>query len=122
MRVGYTWHVLLGRRVLALVLDWAACLLVSFAFFGADPWATLLLFGGLRLLGVATLGASPAQRLLGLRVTRLDGGWAGPLRALVRTLLLCLFVPAVLMIDGRGLHDVAAGTRIGPWTPVQTPR
>ena len=109
---------LLGRRVIALVLDWGACLLVSYAFFDADPWATLLIFAGLRLVTVATVGASPAQRLLGLRITRLDGGWAGPLRALVRTLLLCLFVPAVLMVDGRGLHDLAAGTKIGPWTPV----
>jgi uncharacterized RDD family membrane protein YckC len=31
----------------------------------------------------------------------------------VRTLLLCLFVPAVVVgRDGRGLHDLAAGTRI----------
>lgn len=109
---------LLGRRVFALVLDWGACLLVSYAFFDADPWATLLIFAGLRLVTVATVGASPAQRLLGLRITRLDGGWAGPLRALVRTLLLCLFVPAVLMVDGRGLHDLAAGTKIGPWASV----
>ena len=38
---------------------------------------------------------------------------AGPLRALVRTALLCLVIPAVVWgPDGRGLHDVVAGTTI----------
>ena len=109
---------MLVRRVLALVLDWAACLLFSYAFFDADSWVTLAAFAVLRLVGVATVGASPFQRLLGLRVTRLDGGWVGPVPALIRTVLLCLFIPAVISVDGRGLHDVAAGTRIGPWTPL----
>ena len=108
-----------GRRLVALILDWGACLLVSYAFFDANPWATLLIFASLRVLTVGTVGASPAQRLLGLKITRLDGEWAGPVRALIRTALLCLFVPAVLQADGRGLHDVAAGTTIGPWTPAR---
>lgn len=111
---------MLGRRVLALVLDWSACLLFSYAFFGSDPWVTLAAFAVLRVLTVGTVGASPFQRLLGLKVTRADGGWAGPLRALIRTALLCLVIPAAVTVDGRGLHDLAAGTRIGRWTPLDT--
>lgn len=107
--------------MLALVLDWAACLLFSYAFFDANSWVTLAAFAVLRVVTVGTLGASPFQRLLGLRITRLDGGWAGPARALVRTLLLCLVLPAVITTDGRGLHDVLAGTRIGAWTPLDAP-
>jgi hypothetical protein len=33
------------------------------------------------------------------------------LRALVRSVLVALLVPPLLTFDGRGLHDVAAGTR-----------
>ena len=32
-------------------------------------------------------------------------------RALVRTVLTFLIIPPLLTFDGRGLHDVAAGTR-----------
>lgn len=105
---------MLGRRLLALLLDWGSCLLVSYAFFDADAWATLAIFAALQVLTVGTIGSSPGHRLFGLRVTRLDGSWAGPLPAAVRTILLCLFVPALIMVDGRGLHDVAARTTIGP--------
>ncbi len=39
------------------------------------------------------------------------GVW--PLQVLIRTLLLCFVVPAVLTSrDGRSFHDVAARTRI----------
>lgn len=108
---------MLGRRLAALLIDWGSCLLVSYAFFDADAWATLAIFAVLQVLTVGTVGSSPGHRLLGLRVTRLDGNWAGPVPVAVRTVLLCLFVPAVIMVDGRGLHDVAARTRIGPLRP-----
>jgi uncharacterized RDD family membrane protein YckC len=42
-----------------------------------------------------------------------DGNAARPLQVLVRTVLLCLFLPAMFWDkDGRGLHDKAAGTLI----------
>ncbi len=101
----------MGRRLVAVTVDWLACLLVSATFFGGDAWATLGVFAALQVLTVGTVGASPGHALLGLRVQRASGGWAGPLPALVRTVLLCLVVPAVVFDrDQRGLHDRAAGT------------
>ncbi len=48
---------------------------------------------------------------MGIHVVRLGGGPAGPLAALVRTLLLCLVIPAVIFDpDHRGLHDKAMNT------------
>ena len=56
-------------------------------------------------------GASFGQRLLGLRVVRLDGSPLGLWRSVVRTALLCLAIPALIWDrDGRGLHDKAVGS------------
>jgi uncharacterized RDD family membrane protein YckC len=125
-----------GRRAIALVIDWMACLLISGAFFAVDPdafllsrgnsMATLGIFALENVLLVGSIGNTLGHRLLGLRVRRVfpakDGGnndpvWAtaapGFLSALVRTILLCLVVPAAVWdADGRGLHDRVAGTAI----------
>lgn len=100
-----------GRRLVAVSLDWAACLLISAAFAGGDPWVTLGTFALLHALTLGTGGASPGHALLGLRLQRVGGGWPGPGPAVLRTLLLCLLLPAVVFdADQRGLHDRAAGT------------
>lgn len=100
-----------GRRVLAVGVDWALASAISAAFLGGDPWGTLAVFGLAQLVLVGTLGMGVGHALLGMRVVRLDGGWAGPGRAAVRTLLLCLAVPALVWDrDQRGMHDRAAGT------------
>jgi uncharacterized RDD family membrane protein YckC len=100
-----------GRRLVALAVDWIGCLLVSNGFFGGDPWATLGVFAALHVLTLGSIGASPGHALLGLRLRRLDGGWPGPLPAVVRTVLLCLVIPAVVYDrDQRGLHDRVART------------
>lgn len=92
-----------------------------------EPLATLAVFGFSTAVLVGLLGHSIGHRVTGLRVVRLrdpgadaarDGTPPGPrppglLRALVRTGLLCLVIPAVIWErGGRGLHDVAAGTAI----------
>lgn len=123
----------LGRRVLGLAVDWALSLAVAALFFrdpsselpgvlAADSTATLVVFAVSTALLVATLGSTVGHRLAGLRVARVrdaraDGtrGPAGPgaVPALVRTVLLCLVIPAVVWDkDGRGMHDAAAGTVI----------
>ena len=61
----------------------------------------------------ALTGQSLGMRLIGIRVARLSEPAAVPglVPAAVRTALLLLIVPAVLMDrDGRGLHDKAART------------
>jgi uncharacterized RDD family membrane protein YckC len=49
----------------------------------------------------------------GQQVRSPDGQAVRPFQAVVRTVLLCLFLPAMFWDrDGRGLHDKAAGTLI----------
>lgn len=103
----------LGRRVVALAIDWALATAISAGFFDNDPLATLLVFAAMTWLLLATRGATIGHTVLGLRVRRLAGGAAGPVQALVRAGSLCLVIPAVVWgLDGRGLHDVWAGTVI----------
>jgi uncharacterized RDD family membrane protein YckC len=46
-----------------------------------------------------------------LRLQRLDGGWVGLWKPVIRTVLLILVIPAVIWdADQRGLHDKAVGT------------
>lgn len=100
-----------GRRILAIAVDWALCLLISNSFLGGDSWATLAIFAAEQMLLVGTLGYSIGHRVAGIHVVRLGGGAAGPLAALVRSVLLCLVVPAVIFDpDQRGLHDRAMNT------------
>lgn len=63
------------------------------------------------MLLLATTGTTVGKRLFGLRVVRLDGRRATIPQVLLRTLLLCLVVPALVWDrDTRGLHDKAVGT------------
>jgi uncharacterized RDD family membrane protein YckC len=100
-----------GRRLVALFVDWGLCLLVSSAFFDADPWATLAVFTVENVLGVGTAGCTAGQCLMGLRVVRVTGGPVSFLQALGRGLLLALALPALVWDrDQRGLHDRFMGT------------
>jgi len=108
-----------GRRFVALVIDWLACLLLVRLFlphidYGTpdSSLATLGFFLAELTLFTWLVGASFGQRLLGLAVVRLDGGGGpGLVRALLRSLQVCLVVPAVIWDrDGRGLHDRSMGT------------
>ena len=105
-----------GRRLGALAVDWGLCLLIAYGLLtdGYDQatgnWA-LLVFFVLGLLTVGTVGFTPGKRLFGLRVVPEGGGRLNPLRALLRTALVCLAVPALIWDrDGRGLHDRLART------------
>ena len=103
------------RRIGAIMIDWGIALLISHAFFADDSWATLLIFGGMQLILVGTLGFSFGHRILGLQVIRLGqkakNGYVGLYKAFLRALLLCLVIPVSIWdADNRGLHDKAAGT------------
>ena len=100
-----------GRRILALIVDWAIASLLSFAFFHYDSWATLGIFALLQYVFIPTIGGSIGHRILGLRLVALNGTWVGLWRPLVRTVLLCVVIPAVVWdSDQRGFHDKVAGT------------
>jgi uncharacterized RDD family membrane protein YckC len=101
----------LGRRALALIIDWSLSMLVSQAFSNGDSTITLIVFAVSQLLLVATLGYSVGHRLLGLQVRRLDGKYVGLWRSLIRVGLILLVIPATIWdVDNRGLQDKAAGT------------
>ncbi|MEZ3178394.1 RDD family protein [Streptomyces pimonensis] len=106
-----------GRRLGALAVDWGLCVLIAYGLIteGYDGQATgnwaLLVFLVLSVLTVGTVGFTPGKRLFGLRVVALGTGRIQPLRGLVRSVLLCLAVPALVWDrDGRGLHDRLART------------
>jgi uncharacterized RDD family membrane protein YckC len=111
-----------GRRFAALVIDWFAALLVASLFVGGDVWSgegaglwapLVVLLVELTLLD-GLLGYSIGRRVLMIAVVRLDGRRpVGIPRALLRSALLCVAVPALIIDrDKRGLHDVAAGTAV----------
>jgi uncharacterized RDD family membrane protein YckC len=105
-----------GRRLGALAVDWGLCLLIAYGLItqsyndAAQIWAPLIMFA-LMVLTVGSVGFTPGKRLLGLRVLALDTGGVSPWRAVLRTVLLFLAIPALIWDrDGRGLHDRLAGT------------
>lgn len=101
----------LGRRMAALAIDWGLSVLVSVAFFDYNPWATLDVYAITQIVFLATAGGSVGHLVTGMRVVPLAGGWIGLWRPIVRTVLICLVIPAVIWDkDQRGLHDRAAGT------------
>ena len=100
-----------GRRFAALAIDWAAAIVISVAFFDYDSWATLGIFAVVQVVFLLTANASPGHLLLGMRVVPVVGGYLGLWRPFVRTMLLCLVIPAVIWDrDQRGMHDRLAGT------------
>lgn len=103
----------MGRRVVALIVDWLASMLVARLLFGGDgqdlSLETLAVFALMTMVLLSFGGASFGQRLMGLRVVSVTGGAVSIPRVVLRTLLLCLVVPAVVWDrDQRGLHDQAA--------------
>ena len=66
----------------------------------------------LNVILVSLTGSTVGHRLLGLQVWQVRPG-SFPLQVVVRTALVCLFVPALITrADGRAWHDSLAGTRI----------
>ena len=107
----------LGRRIGALTLDWFIAVFITRLVFPGVEYgseaSSLLVMATFALMTVVLLwllGATIGQRLLGIHIVRLGGdGRLGLFNALIRTLLLCLVIPAVVWDrDQRGLHDKAA--------------
>jgi uncharacterized RDD family membrane protein YckC len=107
-----------GRRLGALAIDWAIAWILSVAFFPVEPWqpnswATLAIFAGEQILFLILANGSVGHLLLGMRVVPVVPARLGLWQPVVRTVLLCLAVPALIWdADHRGLHDRAAGTML----------
>ncbi|GAA3535915.1 RDD family protein [Aeromicrobium panaciterrae] len=111
----------LGRRIAALIIDWAVAALSAVALTNVtypprNPGENLVIVGFFVVevaLLTGLLGFTIGKRILGLRVENPQGVPIGVPRAIVRTVLLSLVLPAIVMNDDkRGLHDIAAGSRV----------
>ncbi|HLR83552.1 MAG TPA: RDD family protein [Nocardioidaceae bacterium] len=106
------------RRIIALFIDWFVALLTVSAVAGtpiwesdSNPWWPLLAFFVEVSILTGLLGYTIGHRLTGVRVVRVDGGPLDPLRAMLRTALICLVIPPLINDERqRGLHDRAAGS------------
>jgi len=100
----------MGRRFIAITLDWLMSWAVGSLIFSQDQgrslWIPLVFFLEIVLLTWLT-GASAGQRVLGLTVRSYPEGFALTLpKVILRTLLILLVIPAVVYdAEGRGLHD-----------------
>ncbi len=115
-----TW----ARRILALVVDWfASTLVVILLLGGVDQWAgdnragfyVLVVFVLESALFTGLSGGSFGQVATRLRVVRANGDPRPiPLHlALARQVLIALVIPPlVYQPDGRGLHDLVAGSAV----------
>lgn len=106
-----------GRRLGAIFIDWLLCTFIVVALIRPVQWEvqywTLAIFALQDFVLTGLTGLTIGKRLLSIRVIRLDGAMVGLHWAALRTLLLLLVLPAVLMDrDQRGLHDRASNTAV----------
>lgn len=111
----------IGRRLVALVLDWLLAALIAGLTFGIGyppegPRQSLVIqFVFIVVVGlfVGLFGVSPGKRVVRLAVINRDGAVIGWWRGLLRTALMSIVVPALIQTkDGRGLHDLAVGSKV----------
>jgi uncharacterized RDD family membrane protein YckC len=111
----------LGRRFVALAIDWLIAVLSAAAVANStvppeglrESVIVSAVFVVEVALLVGLLGFSIGKRIVRIKVEGPGGRPIGVPRALLRTLLLALVIPALVMNeDRRGLHDIAAGSRV----------
>lgn len=111
----------LGRRAIALLVDWNIALVLTLLISGTDYFAvassslgqmaTLGIFVALQILAMWTIGGSIGHRIMGLYLVAVSGERLAPWRPVVRSVLLALVIPALVWdSDQRGFHDKIAGT------------
>lgn len=110
-----TWN----ARLAALVIDWAASMIVARALFGdavlhGFDWrrfAPMALYFLQKTVLTALVGGSFGQLFCRLAVVRLDRQPLGWLRSAARAAMKVIVLPAVVIgAERRGLDDLALGT------------
>jgi RDD family len=105
-----------GTRVVAFLVDAVLAGLVAAIFTAPrlpQSWS-LVAFAAIYVVSLVVFGQTPGMRLLGLRLAHPQpGARLAVWRAVVRTALLLLLVPALVVDgDGRGLHDRLTDTAV----------
>lgn len=115
------------RRIGALFVDWLLAVTIVGLFTGrplfspadAEPltWTEAFLpfavYWVMATLLTGTIGFTLGKRLFRLAVVDPDGRAIGIGRAAIRSALVCLVLPAVLLSENRrGLQDLAAGSMV----------
>ena len=102
------------RRFGALMVDWIACLLITRTFTSpiTEPWLPVAILIAEYGFFIGLFGQTPGMWVAGIRcVSVVDQRPVGIPRALLRGVLLALFVPPLIMDqDKRGVHDRYATT------------
>jgi len=123
-----------GRRILALFVDWIVSTIIVLVFVGLDKYGepgspaqayTLLVYVVEATVLTWLGGGSIGKLLTGLCVVPAEGPLRrlNPVRLLVRQVLVALVIPPlVFRSDGRGLHDLAAGTATVTFGTLETLR
>ncbi|WOP17590.1 RDD family protein [Raineyella sp. LH-20] len=110
-----------GQRITALVLDWAVAMLVAslitwgavLSSTGPEKFATLIVFFVEKALLTGLTGSSLGQLIVRIGVTRTDGQPISFWVAIVRTLMICVVIPAVVIgADRRSLNDMLLHTMV----------
>lgn len=113
-------QVSLGRRVIALLIDWfvavfAAALVTGTAVSGegaTNPFVVLGVFWFYSVVTVGLLGFTIGKRLVAIGVHNPQGRAIGLPMAALRQALVCVVIPTLVTNnEGRGLHDVFAQSR-----------
>jgi uncharacterized RDD family membrane protein YckC len=105
-----------STRVVAFFVDAIGAALVAALFTAPDlpgNWS-LLPFALIYVVSLVAFGQTPGMRVMGLRLAHpRPGERLAPWRAVVRTALLMLLLPALVVdADGRGLHDRLTDTAV----------
>jgi uncharacterized RDD family membrane protein YckC len=106
----------LGRRVIALVIDWTMSRLIA-SLIGPylsiqTDFNTLVIFYLEVTLLTILFQASAGQRIMAVKVVSYPEQFRVPAKKIaLRTLLICMVVPAVITKDGRSLHDFLTKTQ-----------
>lgn len=108
-----------GSRIAALVVDWAASMVLAVALFGtrvmtAPGWPAFMILAVFFVESVVftiTVGGSFGQLLARIGIVRLDGLRLAWWQAVVRCGLKCLVLPAVVIgAERRSIMDLLLGT------------
>ena len=106
----------LGRRVIALLIDWTMSRLIA-SLIGPylaiqTDFNTLLIFYFEVTVLTILFQSSAGQRIMAIKVVSYPEQLRVPAKKIaLRTLLICLVIPAVFTKDGRSVHDLLTNTQ-----------